>query len=139
MALAAVHYEIQLRRGDRWVIEAVLHDREAALELARAMADRSDADGVRMVKECASAVDDATSVLTLFQVMRPKPKPQRRRTPPPQRVASPPPERPDAAERPLQVDPRPPPKPPWWETTAGLGGIAAGACVILVGALSLLV
>ena len=138
MALAAVHYEIQLRRGDRWVIEAMLHDREAALELARGMVDRTDVDGVRMVKECASAVDDATSALTLFEVVRPRPKPQRRRPAPAQPAAATGPAMP-SAERQLQVQPRPAASPPWWETTAGLGGIAAGACLILVGALSLLV
>lgn len=139
MALAAVHYEIHLRRGDRWVIEAVLHDREAALEMGRGMADRGEAEGVRVVKECASAVDDAASALTLLEVVRQRPKVPRRRLSPAPQPAAAAPELPPA-ERQLQVRPRPPAaSPPWWRTAAGLSGIGAAACVLLVGVLTLLI
>ena len=140
MALATAHYELQVLRGDRWVIDAVLHDRGVALEEARRMTTHPDADGVRVVKECYSAASDTISVRTLFEEVRPRrPKPRRRPQPPPSAepaIALPVPEPERKAVRPV---PRPlPAEPPWWRSAAGLSSIAATALASVVVVLLLL-
>lgn len=140
MALSTVHFELQLLRGERWVIDTVLRERDEIMALARGIAERGDADGVRVVKECASDAEGSVSAMILFEAVRPRPKPQRRRPAPvPQPAAGPMPEMP-AAERQLEVEPRrPAPPAPWWRSAAGLSGLGAGLCVVLLAVLSLLV
>ena len=129
MALATVHYELHLQRGDRWVIDAMLRNRDEILALARGIAERAEADGVRVIKECANAADGQASAMTLFEVVRPRPKPQRRRrAAPPAEPSLPAAELPAAGRR-LEIRPQPP-APPWWQTTAGVGGLAAGGCAV---------
>lgn len=138
MALATVHYELHLLRGDRWVIDAVLRNRDEILALARGIAERAEADGVRVIKECASAADGRASALTLFEVVRPRPKPPRRRRVAAPAEAPPPAAELPAAERRLEVRPQPTPTPPWWQSTAGMGGIAAGGCAAGLAMLAML-
>lgn len=139
MALAMAYYEVHLLRGDRWVIDAVFRNRDEALDLGRGIAGRGEVEGVRVVKECASTLNETASAMTLFESVRPRPKPApRRRVAPPVEAERLPATAP-AAERPLQVRPRPPAAlPPWWCSPAGLSGLGAGLCVVLVTALTLL-
>jgi hypothetical protein len=139
VALASAHYEIHLLRGDRWVIDAVLHVRDEALDLGRGIAARAEADGVRVVKECSSGAADMTSVQTVFEAIRPRPKtPRRRLVAAPQPAAYALPEV-STPERQLHVSrPTVLAAPPWWRSAAGISCLGAGACAVLVGVLSLL-
>jgi hypothetical protein len=140
VALATALYELHVLRGDRWVIDAVLHERDDALDMARGVAARSDADGVRVVKECYSRRTDTSSARTIHEAIRP-PRPVVRRRPPPPPPASPPAEASPAPppERPLRPGPPRLSEPPsWWGSAAGLSSLAAGALALVVAMLSLL-
>lgn len=139
LALATVHYELQVLRGERWVIDAVLHERSLALDEARRITTSPDADGVRVVKECYSLASDTTSARTIFEEIRPRrPKPRRRPPPLPAEPAVLPPA-PEPERRTVRAAPRPPPaEPPWWRSAAGLSSLAAVALGLVVTTLLLL-
>lgn len=69
--LTETHYEIQLRRGERWIIDRVQKDRQAAFATARELESIGDIEGVRIVKECYRPSNAQATALTVHEFIRP--------------------------------------------------------------------
>jgi len=65
MAQAAT-YEIHTLKGDRWLIDAILHDKESALNEARNLLASPHFIGVKVVAEIVNDETGQTSCRTLF-------------------------------------------------------------------------
>jgi len=65
MAQAAT-YEIHTLKGDRWLIDAILHDKESALNEARTLLASPHLIGVKVVAEIVNDETGQTSCRTLF-------------------------------------------------------------------------
>ena len=69
--LTETHYEIQIRRGERWIIDRVQKDRQAAFATARELAANGDVEGVRVIKECYRPSNAQATAITVHEWIRP--------------------------------------------------------------------
>lgn len=69
------HYEVQVRHGNRWMIEVVSTERDAAQDLATRLMRRWPVDGVRVVKEIFDPVAGRASGCVIFTQERASPSP----------------------------------------------------------------
>lgn len=65
------HYELHELRDNRWLIERVLTQRDAAFLAARELAALADTRGVRVVKECYRPASAQSTAVTLYEYVRP--------------------------------------------------------------------
>lgn len=131
-ARTEVHYEVLALYGDRWLIDMVLREREAALDEARHLLARGAVDGVEVRKEAYNPVSGVATGRAVFKRLKPKRHRPRflavsRPPPPPAPVqASPEPER-----RP-RGSPAPPPRADRvWLWPVGLTVVAGSVLVAL--------
>ncbi len=67
MAHREVHYEVLVKRGARWIIDAICKDRDIAIREARNTLQLGQCDGVRVTKEVVNTLTDAAASLTVFE------------------------------------------------------------------------
>ena len=67
------HYEVQVRHGNRWMIEVVSTERDAAQDLAMRLLRRWPVDGFRVVKEIFDPAAGRASGCVIFAQERAPP------------------------------------------------------------------
>jgi hypothetical protein len=80
-----IHYEVLALHGERWLIDTILREREAALEEAQHLLGRGEIGGVEVRKELYDPVTGLAAGRTVFRRLKPK----RVAPPPPAGLATP--------------------------------------------------
>lgn len=138
-AAPEIHYEVLALHGERWLIDVVVRERDAAVEEARHLLGRGEIAGVKVRKEIYDPVTGLAAGRTVFRRLKPKrPQPRFLAVPRPQQAVAPP--RP--ATEP-EWRPRGPPPPRatgryWWWAPVGLTLLGGGFLATLFVAAALL-
>jgi hypothetical protein len=67
-----IHYEVLALHGERWLIDTILREREAALEEAQHLLGRGEIGGVEVRKELYDPVTGLAAGRTVFRRLKPK-------------------------------------------------------------------
>lgn len=104
-ARSEISFEVYVKRQGRWIIEAVLAEREQAFKLAEGLTAGKDVAAVRVVRECfdQSSGESVERVIFDSDIRLEKPAPARPEPPAPKRRHEPEPEIRPRAERPEEL------------------------------------